>query len=473
MSTMAPSPPPLPPPSSTPAVQGARVTLLIRHLPEGLMADTLKRLFSHYGASDFRLCTSGRLKNCAFVDYDNESAAAAAQSQMHRLRFLGKILSVERAIPESSKDGLSGDSSMARSTDAGADTIPPHPPPEPPLVPQTSEIHQAGRGATGMEPIAPALGVDYPFPPQLEYAYPPPDGNILTNIVNTLIAVPRFYTQVLHLMNKMNLPAPFRPALPTPPLPPPIPAPPVEKRQAGELSSGESELESSDEEDNNAPGGEEESVVPDKDLDAHRARRKRAKLGAVVGPAVDKDASHESAGVKSISVIPRAAPIKKNKPVMQIKISTKTSASEGPSRDISFQDEMDVPRTKVDDSSKRASRAELQGGQMSEAEMLALPILKNYAAGAPSQVLYIKNLAKEVTSEDLFYVFGAFFPTLDETKAALNVNLMQEGRMRGQAFVTFPSTEAAQDALGLTHGFVLKGKPMIVQFGRNRSAAKT
>lgn len=28
------------------------------------------------------------------------------------------------------------------------------------------------------------------------YAYPPPDGNILTNIVNTLIAVPRFYTQV-------------------------------------------------------------------------------------------------------------------------------------------------------------------------------------------------------------------------------------------------------------------------------------
>lgn len=28
------------------------------------------------------------------------------------------------------------------------------------------------------------------------YAYPPPDGNILTNIVNALIAVPRFYNQV-------------------------------------------------------------------------------------------------------------------------------------------------------------------------------------------------------------------------------------------------------------------------------------
>lgn len=32
------------------------------------------------------------------------------------------------------------------------------------------------------------------------YAYPPPDGNILTNIVNALIAVPRFYTQVLVLL---------------------------------------------------------------------------------------------------------------------------------------------------------------------------------------------------------------------------------------------------------------------------------
>lgn len=34
------------------------------------------------------------------------------------------------------------------------------------------------------------------------YAYPPPDGNILTNIVNALIAVPRFYTQVVpHWIN--------------------------------------------------------------------------------------------------------------------------------------------------------------------------------------------------------------------------------------------------------------------------------
>ena len=35
------------------------------------------------------------------------------------------------------------------------------------------------------------------------YAYPPPDGNILTNIVNALIAVPRFDTQVVPIICKV------------------------------------------------------------------------------------------------------------------------------------------------------------------------------------------------------------------------------------------------------------------------------
>ena len=52
-------------------------------------------------------------------------------------------------------------------------------------------------------------------------------------------------------MNKMNLPAPFRPALPTPPLPPPPPrlrsclTPKAYPDR--ELSSDESEIESSEE----------------------------------------------------------------------------------------------------------------------------------------------------------------------------------------------------------------------------------
>ena len=74
-------------------------------------------------------------------------------------------------------------------------------------------------------------------------------------------------------------------------------------------------------EDNNAQGGEDETDAADRELDIHKARKKRAKLEGVVGPAVDKGASHEAAGVKSINIIPKTAPIKKNKPVMQVSCS--------------------------------------------------------------------------------------------------------------------------------------------------------
>lgn len=59
--------------------------------------------------------------------------------------------------------------------------------------------------------------------------------------------------QVLHLMNKMNIPAPFRKALPTPPLPVSVPfqpqphPPPSSEANVDHISSSESEMESSDE----------------------------------------------------------------------------------------------------------------------------------------------------------------------------------------------------------------------------------
>ncbi|KAJ7370378.1 RNA-binding region-containing protein 3 [Desmophyllum pertusum] len=60
--------------------------------------------------------------------------------------------------------------------------------------------------------------IKYNSSPGLHYVYPPVNVAILTNIAHTLVCVPRFYVQVLHLMNKMNLPAPFGHVTPTPPL---------------------------------------------------------------------------------------------------------------------------------------------------------------------------------------------------------------------------------------------------------------
>jgi U11/U12 small nuclear ribonucleoprotein SNRNP65 len=119
-------------------------------------------------------------------------------------------------------------------------------------------------------------------------------------------------------MNKMNIPAPFRPALPTPPLPPPAPLPAPPKRQEGDLSSGESELESSNEEDDDMEAMNEEIKNSEEAEPQLKRAKKRAKREAIVGPAVDKTTSHEAAGVKPIHITPKANLIRKNKPVLQV-----------------------------------------------------------------------------------------------------------------------------------------------------------
>ena len=45
---------------------------------------------------------------------------------------------------------------------------------------------------------------------------------------------------------------------------------------------------------------------------------------------------------------------------------------------------------------------------------------------------------------------------------SFDIRLMKEGRMKGQAFVTFPSNELAAKAMSLLHGYVLHEKPMII-----------
>uniref|UniRef100_A0A1B6DYP9 RRM domain-containing protein n=1 Tax=Clastoptera arizonana TaxID=38151 RepID=A0A1B6DYP9_9HEMI len=48
-----------------------------------------------------------------------------------------------------------------------------------------------------------------------------------------------------------------------------------------------------------------------------------------------------------------------------------------------------------------------------------------------------------------------------------DIRLMQEGRMKGQAFVSLQTVELAQKALKETNGYILKEKPMVVQFARS------
>ncbi|CAM8951073.1 unnamed protein product [Rhodiola kirilowii] len=489
------------------------ITLLIRHLPDAIPLETLSRLFSHYGACAVRPGTSGRLKNCAFIDFKSEAVASQAQRQLHGLRFLGKVLSVERAKKQEDNSGQAAGGQVRKDVISSQS-----------LAKETT----------------PRLGIEYPFPPHLEYAYPPPDGNILTNIVNALIAVPRFYTQVLHLMNKMNIPAPFRIALPTPPLPPSVPAPPpppppaVVEKPLADLSSDESEMESSD----------EETVT-------YEAAKKRMRTESIVGPAVDKDVAHETVGLRPATLVPKEMPmIKKKNPVLQIKITQKPVQNDQKDEHTSDAPEETDTEKECPAPKPFASAEDLESGKLPPEEILSLPCLRfnNYSAGNPAPVLYIKNLSKDVVPSDFYFLFGSLFGDLEMIKSSVTVKLMQvtatflqcayvavlvnmmyeychalgmllykslnliidqevdpyrpknvvyiicanvqlpqmigyhlypcrssygacfsvleelEGRMRGQAFVTFPSTELAHQALNLANGYVFKSKPMIIQF---------
>ncbi|XP_027775390.1 U11/U12 small nuclear ribonucleoprotein 65 kDa protein isoform X4 [Solanum pennellii] len=410
-------------------------TLLIRHLPEAIPHETLSRLLSNYGATSIRPCTTARylipsikcwfqcffmsqlalvsvicilfvldrMRNCAFVDFKDEGLAHQAQQHLNGVRFLGKTLVVERASRSTDRksEHRIGDGSVSSIKDAAA-----------------KEFGGVSREGPypGSDPIAERLGVDYPFPPHLEYVYPPPDGHILTNIVNALIAVPRFYTQVLHLMNKMNIPAPFRMALPTPPLPsslsvppPPPPPPPsiVSKSRMEDLSSSESEMESSD---------EEATIVGG-------PKKKRIRHEAILGPAVDKDVAHEAVGLRAATLVPKEMPVvKKKNPIIQIKVAPKQVQNEekGDASALSL-----TVEEKENDHKPFTTLEELKSGRLPPEEILSLPMFKNYCAGNPSQILYLKNLAKEVIVDDIYFIFGSLFVSIDEAKSSLAVKLMQ------------------------------------------------
>eukprot|EP00850_Spirogloea_muscicola_P005697 SM000026S08946 [mRNA] locus=s26:670131:673915:- [translate_table: standard] len=480
-------------PPSTPSGRAAATaaTLLVKHIPDTVQPETLQRLLAHYGAAVVRPCSLGRLKNCAYVDFADEAAAVRAQAQLHRLRLLNKTLWVGRAPETEPKAELAGGSAAKAVVVSGARSSGPTPAPAPiavqaaaappdaslelhafpppssprlafqsPYLASPTELRSTAsfnlrpvlRGPTPVptmlpgsyaakppppgEPIAPSLGVDYPFPPDLEYAYPPPDSNILSNITSALIAV-------LHLMNKMNLPAPFRPAVPTPPFPsaapPPAPpsSPPLTAQAAPDLSDGESELESDEE----VREGEGEDA-----LTSGMRPRKKARVSVTSLPPL-KDVA------KPTSVI------KKNAPVIQIKLGSKLA----PAQRTGAGEETRAARKQ---NSELAVIEEIQKSKLSPEEILAMPMFKgpvgslstlgndpkqrvnhlhvqNYSVGEPSDVLYIKNLAKD------------------------------EGRMRGQAFVTFPALNLAQKALVATHGYLLKDKPMVVQYGRKPVTRKS
>ncbi|XP_061454749.1 RNA-binding protein 41 [Rhineura floridana] len=105
---------------------------------------------------------------------------------------------------------------------------------------------------------------------------------------------------------------------------------------------------------------------------------------------------------------------------------------------------------------------EIQKNRLSEEEIRKIPRFSSYSPGKPSEVLYLKNLSRRVTARDLLSLFARF-----QEKGGPQIHFrLLSGRMRGQAFLTFPNMSMAQAALKLVNGFNLLGKPLVAEYGR-------
>lgn len=359
--------------------------------------------------------------------------------------------------------------------------------------------------------LSPSWNFEYPFNPKLQYMYPAPTITILMNIANALATVPRFYVQVLHLMNKMHLPAPF--GLPTcippirdgipPPLPPDQVAPPQPAEDMEYSSTEESEMES-DGEDAKRKGvtagkrphrpSKKQSMKKKMKLQIQMDAQMQAIAGilprtsaAAPNPTEIFDQTEHVAprkiefkqlaadSIAGRSLQPDVEPV--NEPRVN-KSSDNLRAEEKPDAEVGGFGKLQPvvkPQTSNDSRGDEEfgkqdfiSDKELADGRLSEKEMKDLSVFKKYETGAQSSRLYIKNLEKHVTEKDLHFVYGRYVDWDSESeKLAYDIRLMQVGRLKGQAFITLPSEEKAKAALTDSNGFMFNGKPMVVQFSRS------
>ncbi|KAK2415915.1 U11/U12 small nuclear ribonucleoprotein 65 kDa protein [Trifolium repens] len=88
-----------------------------------------------------------------------------------------------------------------------------------------------------------------------------------------------------------------------------------------------------------------------------------------------------------------------------INIAPKATLNEH--KDTGTGQELQEPEKDTLDPTKFLTPEELEIGKLPPEEILSLPMFKNYSAGNPASVLYIKNLAKDVIPDDFYLLFDA------------------------------------------------------------------
>ncbi|XP_049546797.1 RNA-binding region-containing protein 3 [Anopheles darlingi] len=296
------------------------------------------------------------------------------------------------------------------------------------------------------------------FPPtSILYQYPKISPATLDNISRELTSNGAFYYQVLHLMNKMNLKPPFSSTT---------------QEHSSELpqSDEESELESELESDTENTGPTRKKVKLNSSLPLPKTMKVMN-----FAPDTQPQVLHNQPKTTKLKIHISGNFLQENNETEQVPnpneraedVTASVAASEPPSCPATVE-QVDATGLTVND---------ILSNRIPEEQRATLNVFQNYAAGDPSAKLYIKNLAKQVTEQDLTQIYQLFH---DKTVIqGIDVKLMKTGRMKGQAFVSFLPVDAdnlleskqfakcVATALSTTNGYILKDKPMVVSYAKN------
>jgi len=479
-----------------------RTTLFVKHMPALLTVEEKKHFFSLFGASNVRVMPiQGKLKHTAFVSFPSPEKAREALQRLHQLEILDCILSAEFAKKltkrlDISAEQITTDSKVNfDSTKKGEDL-------------QFSSTLKRCKFCHKLPPVAPHFGIEYPTNPGCRYLYPQPTADVLVNVCSALLTVPKFYTQVLHLMNKMNLYPPFGSATHIPPmlLEHVSQYVSVQHQVVNTARHEESESEYESHEETCAANELANKLPPSRAVTA--LKRKRHKVSSSPKRKLSKLKLDKSipkvvsdSGKKDISAA-FETPVESAKKGISISVPPEFTLHKAAETIQPIEDDADassIPENKNDSDgfgklppiSKQTasdhnddnqdynltfdfvSQKQLERGRLSTKEMKTNPLFKNYHPGQSSCRLYIKNLSKKATDKDLRFIFGRFvnFNNNEEVKM-FDIRVMTQGRMKGQAFVGMPNVKTAKTALEAVNGYQLIGKPMVVLFARS-AAPKT
>lgn len=332
---------------------------------------------------------------------------------------------------------------------------------------------------------ADGFDLEQPPPPYLYYEYPKINRDIIDSICIALEVSPTFYIQVLHLMNRMNLDPPFvagdkslnykssAPVQLT-----------TVSTQTDEImwqnlirnkrkcvESDESELETSSATDSETDAVKQKAMSrPDKGDLIKRKQRKLLKMQRLQTEHVPnekpiniEDAFDVNPSMKLTSQIKMIIPHEIKAPVEQ----------------------MDIESSEITETEPQTAEVNIEENRIPADQLKSHPLFQNYIAGPISNCLYIKNIAKEVTEDDLRAIYNRYLEKNCNGKGnirSIDIRLMTTGRMRGQCFVTFDGPylnfdEAAETsaffmvekALRETNGLIVKNKPLVVVYGKGKS----